>query len=192
MHDVEVRCSLHNRLTVQFAGDSSTVLVDELGICQGQVRIDVAAINGHFYGFEIKAAADSLKRLDSQVEAYGLVLDYAAVVAAKKHIVEAKQRLPAWWGIYLARYQDKSLVIELVREPQLNPQVDSRALAELLWHQDTLKMLEDRNALRGFRGKPRRMAWDRLCEVYTLDEIRDSVRMRIKERRAERSGSLCG
>ena len=32
-----------------------TLIVEELGLCEGAVRIDVAAINGSIHGYEIKS-----------------------------------------------------------------------------------------------------------------------------------------
>jgi hypothetical protein len=187
MHDVDVRSRLHKVLSIKFAGDTTTIVVDELGICQGQVRVDVAAINGHLYGFEIKSATDTLKRLDEQVRVYSRVLDFSSVVVSQKHLIGAQAKIPPWWGIYLASVSSGDLTIETIREPEPNPEIDARAVAELLWHQETLDLLLDRNALHGIRSKPRRYAWDRLCEVYSLDEIRTSVRCKIKERQGRKS-----
>jgi hypothetical protein len=176
MHDLDVRQSLHGFLQAHFAYDPSTVFADELGILQGRVRVDVAAVNGHLHGFEIKAAADSLDRLPSQVVAYSRVLDCAAVVAADRHLIAADLTVPSWWGIYRAELQPHGLTIATVREGTTNPNVDVRAVAELLWHAETLALLDARGAARGIRSKPRADAWDRLCAVYSLDEIRDAVR----------------
>ena len=47
----------------------------------GAARVDIAVINGHIRGVEIKAEADSLERLPRQVEAYGRVVDRATLIA---------------------------------------------------------------------------------------------------------------
>ncbi len=187
MHDVDVRRHLHTFLDDRFSYDPSTVLLDELGIRQGQVRVDVAAVNGDLYGYEIKAAADTLKRLENQIKSYSLVLDFAAVVVASNHLKAARGLLPRWWGIYEAKPNKGEMLLKQRRRPRRNPELDVRALAELLWHRDTLEMLEARSACRGVKSKPRRFAWDRLCEVYSTDEIRDAVRQRIKARSTRRS-----
>lgn len=187
MHDLDVRRSLHDFLQRDFAHDPSTVIADELGILQGRVRIDVAAINGSLYGFEIKAAADSLDRLPAQAAAYGRVLDYAVVVAADKHLGAAENLLPTWWGIYRAAPEDGALAITCARSCQPNPTVEARALAELIWHGETLDYLEARGAAQALRRKPRAEAWDRLCEVYTLSEVRDLVRATLKGRAKRRA-----
>jgi len=180
MRDVDIREHLHTFLAHYFQGDST--VIDELGICQGQVRVDVAVVNESLHGFEIKAAADTLTRLDRQIAYYSRVLDYAYLVATPNHLAVARDKTPLWWGIYEARIRGGQL--ELLRrwEAHPNPHLDVRALAELLWHHDVLGMLQQRGACRGVRGKPRRFAWDRLCEVYEVNEIRNAVRARLKER----------
>jgi len=176
MHDRDIRQCLRRELALK--SPRGTVIVDEVGICQGAVRIDVAAVNESFYGYELKSAADSMKRLDNQVGVYSKVLDYASVVVSQNHLVGATEKVRSWWGIYLVVEREEALDVETVREPSLNGSLEVRALAELLWHEETLKLLEERGALRGVKSKPRRFAWDRLVEVYSLDEIREAVRKR--------------
>ena len=60
-----------------------TLIIDELPICRHAARADLAVINGHFSGYEIKSDRDTLKRLGSQVDAYCRVFDYVAVVTAQ-------------------------------------------------------------------------------------------------------------
>jgi hypothetical protein len=181
MHDRDIRQCLRRELALKCP--RGTVIVDEVGICQGTVRIDVVAVNESFYGYELKSATDSLKRLDNQVEVYNKVLDYASVVVSQNHLAGSTERVCPWWGIYLVVERNGALDVETVREPHLNESLEVRALAELLWHEETLKLLEERNALRGVKSKPRRFAWDRLVEVYSLDEIREAVRKKVRRRR---------
>lgn len=184
--DVEVRGALHQRLRKTFSNDSSTIFLDELGILQGQVRVDIAAVNGAIHGYEIKAAADNLKRFQSQVSAYSKVLDCAAVVVAPKHLDEAARQLPDWWGMIVVEPSGDTLAFSIIRAGRQNPSIDIRAVAELLWHREALDLIERRATLRGLKGKPRSVAWDRLCELYSLDEIRTEVRRTLKARRAGR------
>ncbi len=187
MHDVHVRSALVRRLSAHFAYDSSTVVVHELGIVQGRVRVDLAAINGRLHGYEIKSASDTLERFERQVEAYSRVLDFAVVVAAEKHAERAARACPDWWGVWVAAGKSDELELEVARAETENPAPEARAIAELLWHDETLALLDLRNASTGIRSKPRRHAWDRLCDVYSLEEIRDAVRASIKGRRVARA-----
>lgn len=78
----EIRQALRLRLSNKHAKEAdtvfaNTVFIEELGICCGQGRIDLAVVNSLFHGYEIKSDRDSLRRLDNQVELYSKVLDRA-------------------------------------------------------------------------------------------------------------------
>jgi len=66
------------RLLARAAGAPDTLIVNELGLADGASRVDIAVINGHICGGEIKAEADSLDRLPRQVEAYGRLVEDAS------------------------------------------------------------------------------------------------------------------
>ena len=55
-------------------------------------------------------------------------------------------------------------------------------MVELLWFNDAIALLEERNVARGVRGKPRRIVWDRVCEHFNVDEIAAAVRAQLKAR----------
>jgi hypothetical protein len=192
LRDIDIRSALKVEKHNEHARDPGTVIVDELGLRQGSVRVDVAVVNGVLHGFEIKSDADSLARLDQQVKTYSEVLDLSTIVVAGCHVEEAAHRLPAWWGLVHAerRSVDGALnqtTFTTLRPPTPNPSVNSRALAELLWHDEALALLTARGAGRGLSRKPRKHAWDRLCDVYSLDEIRSEVRSQLKKRAVLRS-----
>ncbi|HHY79514.1 MAG TPA: sce7726 family protein, partial [Thermoanaerobacter sp.] len=56
-----------------FISEPDTIFVNELDICFGTARIDVAVINGKMHGFEIKSEQDNLERLPAQIEAYNKI-----------------------------------------------------------------------------------------------------------------------
>ena len=78
--DPDIRAVLKSRLQAKHALEPDTVVVEELGLCQGQVRVDMAVVNGVLHGYEIKSDCDTLRRLPNQVVAYGKVLDRATLV----------------------------------------------------------------------------------------------------------------
>lgn len=94
MHDADLRQALHRRLARQHRDDpDGTRILDEFGIC-GQVRVDVAVVNGALTGYELKSARDTLKRLPRQADYYSRVLDYAHIVVADTHAAHALQMAP--------------------------------------------------------------------------------------------------
>ncbi|QFG13509.1 exonuclease [Gordonia phage Powerball] len=191
MRDMDVRAALHANLAVDHADElDETLVVDELGLC-GEVRVDVAVINGALTGFELKSARDTLRRLPKQIAVYSQVLDYAELVVAENHLEAAAEILPAWWGIRVAVCSRADVVhVERTREPRRNLNVEPYSLAQLLWRDEALDELSLRSADRGVRSKPRSAVWRRLTETVATEELRDVVRNRLKVRSGWRAGAL--
>lgn len=184
--DSEIRSVLRSRLSPKCTHKSRTVLIEELGLCRGQVRVDLSVVNGLLHGYEIKSDRDSLRRLAAQAELYGRVFDRATLVVGERHLTQALEGVPDWWGILLARRSTNGLQLKTVRSPRNNPKKDPRALVELLWRDDAIALLEKRDAAKGVRGKPRWMAWDRICAVCGVEEIGAAVRAQLKARAKKR------
>lgn len=182
--DADIRLALRARLVARHAREAGTVVIEELGLCRGQVRIDLAVVNGQLHGYEIKSDRDSLSRLDRQVAMYSNVLDRATLVVGDRHLAEALQLVPEWWGVLHSRPSPKGPRFKTLRRGCKNPQRNPRSLVELLWLEHALALLAQRNAARGVRGKPRRVVWNRICEHFSVDEIAAAVRAHLKARAA--------
>lgn len=186
--DSDIRPALWERLRREHSRHADTILINELGLCRGRVRVDMAAVNGQLHGYEIKSDLDSLRRLATQVRLYSMVLDRVTLVVGDRYLTDAFSILPAWWGVVNVRRANTRIRFKTVRRALNNPDRDPAALVELLWLDETVALLEERNAARGVRGKPRRVAWERACEILTLEEIAAAVRSRLKAR-ARRPGT---
>ena len=68
-----------------------------------------------------------------------------------------------------------------VRRGGKNACRDARALAEFIWRDEAVVLLDGMGAVRGLRKSARAYLWDRLSEVLTLDEIAGVVRSHIRE-----------
>lgn len=180
--DSDIRPALRAQLFSQHASEPETVILDELGVCRGQVRIDVAVVNGIVHGYEIKSDRDSLHRLAAQVELYSKVLDRATIVVGRRHLDEALTVVPSWWGVLRVESTPSGTRFVSQRRGASNRQRDARALVEFLWLPDALALLEERGAAQGVRGKSRRFVWDRICERIGIDEIAEAVRSQLKAR----------
>ncbi len=178
--DAEIRPALRALLLRRHASESDTVLIEELGLRRGHVRVDLAVVNGALHGFEIKSDRDSLRRLAVQVDLYSQVLDRATLVVGERFAPLATSLVPAWWAVVRVSSKSSGLQFTTLRRSRLNPQRNARVLAELLWSGQALALLEARGAARGMRGKPRRVLWDRVCECISVDEIAAAVRHRLK------------
>lgn len=178
--DAEIRPALQELLRRRHVKEPDTVLIEELGLRGGKVRVDLAVVNGSLHGFEIKSDRDSLRRLAAQVDLYNQVLDRATLVVGERFAPFATSLVPAWWGVLRVSSKPSGLQFTTLRRSRLNPQRNARVIAELLWAGQALALLEERSAARGMRGKPRRILWDRICECLTVEEIAAAVRARLK------------
>ncbi len=182
--DREVRDLLRQWLERKHAGQRDTVLVEELGLNRRLVRADVAVVNGLLHGYEIKAARDNLNRLARQVRVYGDVFDRSTLVVDSRHLSKARTLVPDWWEIITI--VDGGLRVE--RRGRRNPSRQPRTLVELIWRDDALALLEKKGEARGFRRRPRHQIWDRVCELYSVNEIAAVVRSHLKARSAHAAG----
>jgi hypothetical protein len=189
MRDWDVRQVLRKRLETEHADEPDTLLLDELGLEHGDVRVDVAVINGELQGYELKSERDTLERLPRQVVAYSAALDRATLVVAESHLAKAAALVPTWWGLSVALPLDGSAVrIEPRRHAEHNPEQQPLSVAKLLWRDEVLAILEDVGAVRGFRSKPRDVLYQRLTQCLHPDQLRDRVRLALKTRTGWRVG----
>ena len=182
--DAEVRPALREYLEQQELASSDATLIEELGLCQGRARIDLATVSGVLHGYEIKSNRDRLSRLASQAATYCRVLDRVTLVVGSKHIKAALRLVPRWWGVLLVRGGSSGVSLDPFRPAGENPDQDPRALVELLWRDEALELLACHNAAAGVRSKPRPAVWDRVCEVLDMTQIGAAVRYRLKTRAA--------
>ena len=180
--DKTIRPVLRSHLLQIHRNEPDTVIIDELGLRCGKVRLDVAVVNGFFHGYEIKSDRDSLRRLSDQANVYNQVLDRATIVVGDRHIEEAIKIIPRWWEVLRFKTKANEPSFEIIRSGHENSGRDPRTLVELLWLDDAMALLQKHGATRGLKGKPRRFVWDRICAEFDVLEIADAVRHRIKAR----------
>ncbi len=183
MRDRDIRRALRQHLRTAFGGDPTTLVVEELGICRGTVRADVAVVNGALGAFEIKSDRDSLARLPAQLTAYCSVFDTITFVVAPRHLGNVEALVPAWCGIIQAEDRGRTHPeLVCVRGPDLNSDVDPFALAQLLWRDEALQVLRASGLAAGLENKPRRYLWKALAEQVQLSSLKEIVRMHLKSR----------
>lgn len=184
LSDQVIRSALRGRVRRKHLRARGSVLLEELGLCRGFARVDLAVVNGQLHGYEIKSDRDSLRRLPAQVEAFSKIFDRLTLVVGERHYADATKRVPKWWGILRVSGDATRPRFNLVRRPKDNPSRDPRALVELLWASDALALLETRGAAHGVRGKPRHCLWERIVRELELAEIASAVRRQLKARPA--------
>ncbi|HEY0010323.1 MAG TPA: sce7726 family protein [Candidatus Paceibacterota bacterium] len=192
LRDRDFRSALKSNLsTKKFVLDDPTCLIlDELGLCQGSARIDVAVLNGQVHGYEIKSDLDTLERVDVQLSVYEKIFDRLTFVVGKKHLESVQLKIPAWCGITLiyadAKGQPK---VKPIRSAKVNKTVDPYSLVQLLWRDETINILRTLGKAQGMENKPRRVLWDHLATETSPSEINRYVRETLKARQGWRSAT---
>jgi hypothetical protein len=192
MHDPDIRNALKSDLHRRYGSDPDTAVIDELSIRGGGTRIDLALVNGVLHGFELKSDYDSLCRLDEQVQAYGSVCNCATLVVGERHLRNAAELLPEWWGIRVVRSGSGRPIFRDLKLPQTNPSLDPTAVAHLLRRSEAKVFIADLGW-----GDPDRTASRRhLCELLAreaeLPRLCDRVRSCIRARQSDAKPRSCG
>lgn len=188
--EAELRSAVRRQLVNSAISDPRSLVIEEWGILQGAVRVDLAVVNGLIHGFELKSRADTLERLPRQVEAYGRVVDRAMLVLADSHLREAVAMLPSWWGIVAAAPGADGLSCRQIRGATPNPCPSALDIARLLWREEALDILEKLSLASGVRSKPRSALYARLATTLDIDVLRFTVRRYLRHRQGWRSGEL--
>jgi hypothetical protein len=187
MRDIDIRATLLKSITDDYHNSSKSLVIQELGICQGDTRIDIAVITGSLHGYEIKSARDTLERLPNQRDSYNKIFDYITLVVSTNHLRKSLQQIPDWWGVCEAKTVESGVLLSNFRSCGKNTEIDPLAVVQLLWRDEALETLEEYDLDKGFRSKPRSVLWDRLATNLTLKTLKTTVREKLKARENWRS-----
>jgi hypothetical protein len=182
MRDLDIRRGLLGQAHREHLGDADTVIVEELELCVGQARVDVAVVNGKIHGYEIKSERDSLARLGGQATVYSRALDEVTLVVCSNHLDRAVEQIPAWWGVTVASWSPTGVDLVLRRKPLPNPSTDPLAQAQLLWRDEALQILARAGLARGSAGKPKAFLWQKLASELPPETVGEAVRNCLKAR----------
>lgn len=190
MREAEVMAALTAKLSERHGPE--TLLLPELSLCQAEARIDLAVVNGHLTGWEVKTASDTLFRLPRQESVYSRVFDRVWLAADGKHVAAALDLIPAWWGICEVVSTDAGAQFRKVRDARINRAVDLEAIVRLLWRDELLEELAAVGLSDGHARSPKRVLWTELARAaprhISATQLRRRVRERLKSRRDWRSG----
>lgn len=190
--DCDIRLALEQKLLNEHGDEPDTLIRHEVGICAGKRRIDVALVNGELAGYEIKSDVDTLSRLEGQAEAYSNVLDRAILVTTERHLLDALNKIPDWWGVLVVHIERDNMQLNAFRQSGMNKKHDAFSLAQLLWKDEALTELRSRELGRGLANKARYYVWEALADALTVDELRSIIRGRLKARLEWPGGRLHG
>ncbi|OAP20401.1 hypothetical protein A4R44_08825 [Amycolatopsis sp. M39] len=180
VNDRDIRTAL--RAHLESTRLSGAIIRDELGLCLGDTRVDLAVIGHTLAGFEIKSDRDRLDRLPGQIDRYSRVLDFATLVCGPRHEAKASAMLPAWWGIWVADDRDGQITFQPIRGASRNPSPDPYTVAQLLWRDEAMAALRLRGLHRGLSSATRFRLWERMADTMSIDEIQRTVHAAIMAR----------
>ena len=121
-NEESLRVSLRRRLAVRHADETGTVLIDELGLCRGSARVDLAVVNGQVHAYEIKSERDDLRRLGTQAALYSKVFDRVTLVCGERHVSQALDTVPPWWAVLRIASVGRNPTFKSVRRGRKNPE----------------------------------------------------------------------
>lgn len=177
MNDIDIRKVLLATLQEKYKLNPQVLIVEELGLCQGEVRLDIAVINvnGRVHGYEIKSERDTLKRLSRQQDIYSKIFDSLTLVASGNHLKKAKEIVPRWWGLSQADFSSGEVSIHQVRAAKKNKKPDPFSLVQLLWKTEALSLLKKHKLESGILSKPREVLWERLAMHLPFELLHHEV-----------------
>jgi len=183
LRDGDIRRAAYRRLLRHAQSCDDTLIIDELGLGHGACRVDIAVINGHIRGLEIKAEADTLRRLPRQIDAYGSVVDKATLIVTERHLRAAEGILPDWWGVIVAdRAKSGAVTFQRVRGEHINRATDPMMVARLLWRDEAASLLrglgESERVLRAPRVELYRLLTKTVSARTLSRMVRDTIKVR--------------
>ena len=127
--------------------------------------------------YEIKSDRDTLERLPEQMNEFNDVFDKLTLVVGKRHLYAAINIVPDWWGIVVAKIDaTNKIFFQTIREAGNNQNQVGVSIARLLWKEEALQILEERNNARGVRSKSREFIYQKLARVLDIDTLKEKVR----------------
>lgn len=181
-NDLVIREKLKDKL-IKSNKRHNSIVIDELGICRGVARVDIAVINSKIHGYEIKSDSDTLDRLPNQINLFNKVFQMMTIVTGYHHLEKVERTIPAWWGIKIAQFnEDNRVIITPYRKNHINPSPETFYLAQLLWKNETIDVLEELNLSQGYKSKPCNILWKRLSENITYSGLIPIIKAKFKQR----------
>lgn len=189
MREADVREAVRARIARDVGGLGPARVIEELGLCQAEVRVDIAVIDRRITGWEIKSAADTLTRLPAQAAVYNRVFDRMWLAADQRHLTRAATLVPSWWGLAVIEVAEPSRCkLKTVRPSRLNREVDLRSLVQLLWRDEAYDELVQLGLADGLRRATRTELWAALAEASPRHISRTGLQARVRARLKARAG----
>jgi hypothetical protein len=154
-----------------------------MSLPDGGTRADVVQLfPAKMVGFEIKSAADGLRRLERQAAAYEAVFAECFVVTAPRHVAAVTELLSPWWGIVTTTRDGSQL--RTVRRAATHGLLRAEALVQLLWREEALRCLTA-TGKDVPRGASRAAIWQALTSSVDVAQLHRLVAQTMASRTPE-------
>lgn len=191
VYDYDIRRALVKSFLSVPAYLADTIIINEFDVCGGTSRVDIAVVNGQLHGYEIKSERDNLNRLPAQIENYNRVFDTMTIVVSKSHVEKIKDMVPCWWGIQYVTGTAEELKVHTKRKARLNRTVDALSVAQLLWRDELIAVLDRGAAIkRAYRSKPRYELAALAADAFPAEVLERYVREALKARKGWKSAAI--
>lgn len=170
LSEQEIRAFVKTQVPRLLQSRSRAFLVEEMEVCSGRARIDLAVIGDHLIGIEIKGPKDDVSRLPGQVRAYSECFDLVVLVVHEDLAQKADALIPDWWGLVVGMQKEGRIRYRFERRPEPNPSLNLEKLLSLLWRHEIDALL---SVLLGGTPKPR--ATKRMIRAELLAQIEPPV-----------------
>ncbi len=175
--DREIRQAFHTKNLARYKKSNDTLIIDELGVDHGRTRVDIAVINGLLHGYEIKSSKDNLNRLENQLKSFTKCFQKITIVTAENHLDSVLQISPSYVGVICTQKGSRGgISFSTIRKTQRNPEVDTIAMAHLLWRPEALRLLTslgvDKSLLRGTKET----LYKNISKLVTVEELSSYIK----------------
>lgn len=133
MTEEKIRSDIRTEISNRFSRHSGARIIEEMEVCSGRARVDMAVISDLLIGIEIKGPNDDLHRLPGQANQYSECFDQVVLVVHDGLANAAAELVPGWWGIVVGADCGEAYTYRLRRRPRKNPGVKAEAVLSLLW-----------------------------------------------------------
>ncbi len=188
INEKRIRKAVHSNLLDYYHKQSSSRVIDELGLDHGEARIDIAVVNRSLHGIEIKSPQDTLLRLPSQARVYNLYFDRVTLVFAQSFHNDIVRMVPEWWRL-ISVIQGKrgGLILNTIRSGKPNTNVETASVVKLLWRDEVVEMLKANGVSGSELRQSKSTLYGKLLEEVDEKMVRKTVCTVLRNRENWRS-----
>ena len=185
IYDADIRKLLFDSFLKEqdYIKEPDTVIINELDVCAGVSRADIAVVKGKIHGYEIKSKQDNLERLPSQIESYNLVFNTMTIVTYESHLKKVKEIVPKWWGIKCVYEENSEIMLKNIRKPKENSNINIQNIAMLLWKDEMIDLILNHSKItKGYKSKTRYDLSQLIKQNIDSSTVQEYVRTVLKTR----------